>query len=189
MCKICVKVLWSYVSKLRHQVFYFKIILTCFFCFTLRIQICSKNPGFPQTNPMTWGWDKSTINPTSKSGGVWIPRVTVLRLVLSTLFLSNICQVQVILFPRDLLLLDPRIVGDHVLKCPWKGHVNQPYVSKHQMGLEVVGPPKNPTQKTFELPGMTGRLGKELPALRATLFQKVSSTPVLLHHQSLKANM
>ncbi len=27
-------------------------------------QICPKNPGFPRSNPMTWGWDVSTINPT-----------------------------------------------------------------------------------------------------------------------------
>ena len=27
--------------------------------------VCPKNPGFPQTNPMTWGWDVSTINPTN----------------------------------------------------------------------------------------------------------------------------
>ena len=148
-----------------------------FFCFTLRIQICSKNPGFPQTNPMTWGWDKSTINPTSKSGGVWIPRVTVLRLVLSTLFLSNICQVQVILFPRDLLLLDPRIVGDHVLKCPWKGHVNQPYVSKHQMGLEVVGPPKNLPKRHSNCQVWLEDLGKNCQLWGLHFFKRFPQPP------------
>ncbi len=27
--------------------------------------VCPKNPGFPRTNPMTWGWDVSIINPPS----------------------------------------------------------------------------------------------------------------------------
>ena len=26
--------------------------------------MCPKISGFPRTNPMTWGWDASTINPT-----------------------------------------------------------------------------------------------------------------------------
>ena len=30
--------------------------------------VCPKNPGFPRSNPMTWGWDVSTINPTLGKG-------------------------------------------------------------------------------------------------------------------------
>ena len=30
--------------------------------------VCPKISGFPLTNPMTWGWDVSTINPTMISG-------------------------------------------------------------------------------------------------------------------------
>ena len=45
---------------------------------SLRIQICPKTPGIPRTNPMTWGWDVSTINPTKNPGGVWILRVYLL---------------------------------------------------------------------------------------------------------------
>ena len=30
--------------------------------------VCPKDPGFPRTNPMTWGWDVLTINPRKGSG-------------------------------------------------------------------------------------------------------------------------
>ena len=36
--------------------------------FPLGIQVCPKK-GISQTNPMTWGWDVSTINPTRESKG------------------------------------------------------------------------------------------------------------------------
>ena len=28
--------------------------------------VCPKNPGFLGSNPMTWGWDVSTINPIGR---------------------------------------------------------------------------------------------------------------------------
>ena len=36
----------------------------------LRIQIYPFRKGFPRTNPMTWGWDAETINPTRNREGL-----------------------------------------------------------------------------------------------------------------------
>jgi len=41
--------------------------------YPFRIRLYVLRKGIPRTNPMTWGWDLSTINPT-RWGGVWILR-------------------------------------------------------------------------------------------------------------------
>ena len=47
--------------------------------------VCPKDPGFPQTNPMNWGWDCSTINPT-RLGGIWILRIFVYTFAIHDIF-------------------------------------------------------------------------------------------------------